>query len=290
MKPSMTKATKTIRVVLVEDDEPARLGLRTQIEKDPQMTVAGEAATYRDAVRIAEKEQPDIILLDLNLGDKSGMGLLPELSKVAPESRVIIVTGSRDDLEVHQQAITHGAMGLVRQRELNDRVEVEIDDSRLIHVAGECRFDVSAEQVLQQRAAPIEIRPQAPRRRVILGEESHIGNGAGEDAAISALRRSARRVIDIAAPVGRWRRGPGAKNLLQRTGESGVVDGATNQCSIGGILEEADPSAHHRAWAANGAGEAGNLGSGSVAPRKSGARAEIEMVRRAIIALAENTL
>ena len=118
----MTKATKTIRVVLVEDDEPARLGLRTQIEKDPQMTVAGEAATYRDAVRIAEKEQPDIILLDLSLGDESGMGLLPELSKVAPESRVIIVTGSRDDLEVHQQAITHGAMGLVLKHDALEHI------------------------------------------------------------------------------------------------------------------------------------------------------------------------
>ena len=118
----MTKTTKTIRVVLVEDDEPARLGLRTQIEKDPQMTVAGEAATYRDAVRIAEKEQPDIILLDLNLGDESGMGLLPELSKAAPESRVIIVTGSRDDLEVHQQAITHGAMGLVLKHDALEHI------------------------------------------------------------------------------------------------------------------------------------------------------------------------
>ena len=118
----MTKATKTIRVVLVEDDEPARLGLRTQIEKDPQMTVAGEAATYRDAVRIAEKEQPDIILLDLNLGDESGMGLLPELSKVAPESRVIIVPGSRDDLEVHQQAITHGVMGLVLKHDALEHI------------------------------------------------------------------------------------------------------------------------------------------------------------------------
>jgi two-component system nitrate/nitrite response regulator NarL len=118
----MTKATETIRVVLVEDDELARLGLRTQIEKDPQMTVAGEAATYRDAVRIAEKEQPDIILLDLNLGDESGMGLLPELSKVAPESRVIIVTGSRDDLKVHQQAITHGAMGLVLKHDALEHI------------------------------------------------------------------------------------------------------------------------------------------------------------------------
>jgi len=107
----MTKATKTIRVVLVEDDEPARLGLRTQIEKDPQMTVAGEAATYRDAVKIAEKEQPDIILLDLNLGDESGMGLLPELSKVAPESRVIIVTGSRDDLEPRGAPAGHHPRG-----------------------------------------------------------------------------------------------------------------------------------------------------------------------------------
>jgi len=121
MKPSMTKATKTIRVVLVEDDEMAQLGLRTQIEKDPQLTVAGEAATYKDVVRIAERERPDIILLDLNLGGESGMELLPKLSKAAPEARVIILTGVRD-LALHQQAISHGAMGLVLKHDALEHI------------------------------------------------------------------------------------------------------------------------------------------------------------------------
>ena len=121
MKSSMTKAAKTVRVMLVEDDELARLGLRTQIEKDPHLSVAAEAATYRDALKAAEREQPDVILLDLNLGEESGMELLTEISKVAPSARVIIVTGVRD-LEVHQQAISHGAAGLVLKHDALEHI------------------------------------------------------------------------------------------------------------------------------------------------------------------------
>src|SRR5919202_3040259 len=121
MSTSIPKAAKAVRVILVEDDELARLGLRTQIEKNPQLTVAGEAATCKDALRLAEKERPDIILLDLNLGDESGMEILPELSKVAPEARVIIVTGVRD-IEAHQQEISHGAMGLVLKHDALEHI------------------------------------------------------------------------------------------------------------------------------------------------------------------------
>jgi DNA-binding NarL/FixJ family response regulator len=69
----------------------------------------------------AKAPRPDIILLDLNFGGESGMELLPKLSKVAPEARVIIMTGVRD-LEVHQQAISYGAMGLVLKHDALEHI------------------------------------------------------------------------------------------------------------------------------------------------------------------------
>jgi two-component system nitrate/nitrite response regulator NarL len=114
-------ASKPIRVMLVEDDELTRLGLRTQIGKDPLLTVAGEAANRTDALKIVGDTQPDIILLDLNLGDDSGIDLLPELLSAAPAARVIVVTGGRD-LEAHQRAISRGAAGLVMKQDAVEHV------------------------------------------------------------------------------------------------------------------------------------------------------------------------
>lgn len=114
-------ASKPIRVVLVEDDELTRLGLRTQIGKDPLLTIAGEAANRADALKIAGDTQPDIILLDLHLGDESGLELLPELLSAVPAARVIVVTGGRD-LEAHQRAISRGAMGLVLKQDAVEHV------------------------------------------------------------------------------------------------------------------------------------------------------------------------
>ncbi len=117
----MTTAANLIRIILIEDDELTRLGLRTQIGKDPQMEVAGEASNRKDALRIAKEKQPDIILLDLNLGEESGLEFLPELLSVAARARVIVVTGGRD-LEAHQRAISHGAMGLVLKQDAVEHV------------------------------------------------------------------------------------------------------------------------------------------------------------------------
>ena len=117
----MTTTNGAVRVMLVEDDELTRLGLRTQIGKDSGLTVAGEAATVADALRTAERVRPDVILLDLNLGDESGMDILPALSELVPKARVIIVTGVRD-LEAHRLAIGHGAKGLVLKQDAIEHI------------------------------------------------------------------------------------------------------------------------------------------------------------------------
>ncbi len=114
-------ATKSIRVMLIEDDELTRLGLRTQIGKDHHLEVAGEAANCGDALKTARAERPDVILLDLNLGEESGLDFLPDLLSAAPSARVIVVTGERD-LEAHQRAISRGALGLVLKQDAVEQV------------------------------------------------------------------------------------------------------------------------------------------------------------------------
>src|SRR2546430_867838 len=74
--------------------------------------VIGEAGTPSEALAVAAREQPDVILLDLNLDGTSGLDLLPELLATADAARVLILTGVSDP-DLHRQAVSLGALGLV---------------------------------------------------------------------------------------------------------------------------------------------------------------------------------
>lgn len=103
---------RAIRILLVEDHAVVRAGLRLLIESRSGLTVVGEAANQADAVAFAEREQPDIILLDIDLGGENSLDILPKLLAAAAHARVLILTGVRDS-DQHRRAIRHGAMGLI---------------------------------------------------------------------------------------------------------------------------------------------------------------------------------
>src|SRR5581483_588109 len=114
-----TTATQPIRLLLVDDQVIVREGLRLLLENQAGLTVTGEAANCEDAVAVAAREQPDIILLDLDLGASHGLDCLPELLAVAPHARVLVLTGVYD-LDIHHQAVGRGAVGIVRKMEAAD--------------------------------------------------------------------------------------------------------------------------------------------------------------------------
>jgi DNA-binding NarL/FixJ family response regulator len=80
------------------------------------MSVVGEAANREEGLTLASSEQPDVILLDLNLGNDNGLDLLPELRRAAPEARVLILTGLHA-VELHKHAVRGGAVGVVLKEE-----------------------------------------------------------------------------------------------------------------------------------------------------------------------------
>jgi len=102
-----------IRIMIVDDHAVIRTGLRMLIEQDQTMTVVAMAGTPAEAVTLAEKQKPDIIVLDLMLGEEDGLDFLPELSKISPGSRVLVLTGVQTP-ESHRTAIRRGALIVAR--------------------------------------------------------------------------------------------------------------------------------------------------------------------------------
>jgi|ERR1051325_2348264 DNA-binding NarL/FixJ family response regulator len=106
-------ATSPLRLLIIDDHQLVGAGLRMLIE-DAGLKVVGVARNRTEGLELASREQPDLVLLDLDLGGEDGLALLPELKDAAGKARVLILTGIRD-AEAHRRAVKLGAMGVVQK-------------------------------------------------------------------------------------------------------------------------------------------------------------------------------
>jgi len=103
---------RRLRVLLVDDHEVVRVGLRALIERQPGIEVVGEAGTAREAVSQTGRLAPDVVVLDVRLPGSSGLEACRQIKAHWPETRIIILTSFPDD-EVLLDAIAAGADGYV---------------------------------------------------------------------------------------------------------------------------------------------------------------------------------
>lgn len=127
-----TTLSSAIGVLIVDDHAFLRMGLRLFLESQPELAVVGEAATCTEALAIAASAQPDVIVLDLDFNGESAIDGIPDLLAIAPEARVLILTGVRDP-NLHRQAVHLGAVGLVLKE---NAAEVLLQAIKKVH-AGE---------------------------------------------------------------------------------------------------------------------------------------------------------
>lgn len=118
--------TDIIRIVLIDDHAVLRMGLKMLIESKAGLQVIGETGNAGEAAGIVAQTQPDIVLLDIDLGSANGIELIPQIRALAPKARIIILTGVRDT-EVHMRAVRLGAMGLVLKERADDYLLTAIE-------------------------------------------------------------------------------------------------------------------------------------------------------------------
>lgn len=103
---------KQQRIIIVDDHEVVRLGLRTLLDRHPDFTVIDEAGTAREAVEKTLQQQPDVVVMDVRLQGSSGIEACREIAEQAPDVKVIILTSYAED-ELLFDAISAGAAGYV---------------------------------------------------------------------------------------------------------------------------------------------------------------------------------
>jgi len=143
------------RILLVDDHEVVRLGLKSLLERHPQFEVVGEAASAREALEQVENNHPDVVVMDIRLPGTSGIEACEEITSRFPETRVLMLTSYAED-EMLFSAIRAGASGyilkqiggeeLVRALEAVARGEALLDPAVTQRVFQEVRRAVKEEE------------------------------------------------------------------------------------------------------------------------------------------------
>ena len=110
----------TQRILIVDDHEVVRLGLKALLEHHPQFEVVGEAGNAREAIEQVEHIQPDVVLMDIRLPGTSGIEACEEITHRFPDTKVIMLTSYAED-EMLFSAIRSGASGYVLKQKARPR-------------------------------------------------------------------------------------------------------------------------------------------------------------------------
>ena len=112
---------KKTRILLVDDHDIVRLGLMTLLNDQLDMEVIGEASTAGEAVKAAEKLDPDVTLMDIRLPGEGGIEATRQITSRFPNIKVVMLTSFADD-ELVMRAINAGAVGYVLKQVGNEEL------------------------------------------------------------------------------------------------------------------------------------------------------------------------
>jgi DNA-binding NarL/FixJ family response regulator len=112
---------RSIKVLIAEDHEVVREGLKILIRAEPGFEIAGEADTGADAVEKARKLQPDVVLLDLSMPKGNGLEASRKIRQEAPNTRVLVLSAYQD-VDLVQRLVELGVAGYMTKHSAADEL------------------------------------------------------------------------------------------------------------------------------------------------------------------------
>jgi DNA-binding NarL/FixJ family response regulator len=152
--------TAPLRVLIVDDDNLMRAGLRAVLSSDPRVEVVGEAADGREAIERTRRLDPDVVLMDVRMPNLDGIAATRQIAGAARRARILMLTTFEDDDYVFG-ALTAGASGFLLKRTQPEQL------IEAIHTvaAGESLLSPSVTRtVINRMAQQPEPDPSAARR------------------------------------------------------------------------------------------------------------------------------
>lgn len=182
----MSNLTKRIRVLLVDDHKLLRKGLRMMLVSNPTFEVVGEASNIAETLQfIADNELPDIVLMDLHLGEESGIALTKQLIRDQPGLNVIGLTMSDNEADI-KDMLRAGAKGYL----LKNCAPEEVFEGIQAVLRGQSYFTSQVTEAILRR----HIRPQTGRPST-----RPIQEGTHEVAQLIPLTNREREILKLVA-------------------------------------------------------------------------------------------
>ena len=183
-------ATPRIQLLLVDDHNLFRRGLRALLEQDDRFEVSAEAGDVGEALRRLAEGQPDLILLDNHLPGVHGVNAIPALKEAAPKARVLMLTVSEDAQDL-AAALQMGADGYllktVESDQLCDAIVKVLDGESII-----------SPEMMTKLVSAFRARPAAPSRGEASAPAPSLGD-AGAAEALSTLSPREREILLLIA-------------------------------------------------------------------------------------------
>jgi NarL family two-component system response regulator LiaR len=144
-----------VRILIVDDHEIVRQGLRAFLALDPALDVVGDAANGVQAVRLAHRLRPDVVLMDLVMPELDGIAATDAIRRELPDTQVLVLTSMLEDASV-SRAVRAGAIGYL----LKDIPAPELRQAIKAAAAGQVQLSPSAAAGLMREV----VAPERPEK------------------------------------------------------------------------------------------------------------------------------
>jgi two-component system, NarL family, response regulator NreC len=158
-------ATRPITIVLADDHRVVRSGLRVLLESDARFSVIDEAGDVPGTLESVRTCEPQVLVLDLNMGGTSSLDVIPQLRADAPETQIVVLT-MQENPAFAQAALRAGALGYV----LKDAADTELTDAVVMAAEGRTYLNPDLGAKLASQLPDGEARPDnlSPRELEVL--------------------------------------------------------------------------------------------------------------------------
>jgi len=212
----MAKRDTAIKVLIVDDHPVVRLGLRTMLESEDNISVRGMAGSGKEALEQVQRLQPDVVLMDLRMPEMEGTEAIEELRRVQPGIRILVLTNYEDD-EYVLRALQAGALGYLLkstpQEEIVRAVEMVHENQRCVppNIAQRLLETIAREELSQRELEVLTLVAKGLTNKEIASRlfisdktsRNHVASVLGKlnakdrtEAATTAIKRGLIRIND----------------------------------------------------------------------------------------------